>query len=455
SLTVTTDASGNAVLNLTSVVVGMVTVTADVNGTPIVNGSPASVEFVVDVPDVSSDDTRLEVIVDNAVADGVATNSVRAHITDAHGNPVPGQSVSFMIASGTASFTTPVTVVTDANGDAFVSLQSIVAGQAGITATVNGTPIVNGSPAIVHFVADAPDLSNSNTALIVDADNADADGVANNIIRAHIVDPNGNPVPNQTVTFVIASGTATPGGSLTVITDANGNAVLTLTSNIVGAVTVTADVNGSPIVNNSPAEVHFVTYANVANPATALIVDVDNAIADGTDRNTIRAHVVDGDGNPMANQEVVFTIASGDALIVTAQPVITDANGNAVIQLTSKTPGHVTVTAIVANRPIVHGSPARIRFVEENIWVPKIFTPNGDGVNDVIRPIITGSFNFHSFDVYNRWGNLVFSTRDRNVGWDGRLKGVLQPNETYLWMISGTDRNNVRVQRKGMFSLVR
>ncbi|HRE50817.1 MAG TPA: Ig-like domain-containing protein [Flavitalea sp.] len=455
SLTVTTDANGDAVLTLTSVVVGSVTITADVNGTAIVNGSPATVEFVVDVPSVSVPTTFIEVIADNALADGAATNTVRAHITDAQGNPVPGQSVTFAIATGTASFTTPVTVTTDVNGDAFVSLQSIVAGQVGVTATVNGTAIVNGSPAIVTFIADVPDVNNSATALVVDADNADADGVATNIVRAHIADANGNPVPNQTITFVITGGTATPGGPLTVTTDANGNAVLTLTSNVVGSVTVTADVNGTPIVNNSPATVNFVSFANVGHPATALIVDVNNAIADGADMNVVRAHVVDGDGNPLVNQEVVFTIASGDAVIVTAQPVMTDASGNAIIQLTSRTPGYVTITATAKNRPIVNGSPARIRFTEENIWVPKIFTPNGDGVNDVIRPIINGTFNFHFFNVYNRWGNLVFSTRDRNVGWDGRLKGVLQPSETYLWTIGGTDRNNTPVQRKGMFSLVR
>src|SRR5690606_20332062 len=105
------------------------------------------------------------------------------------------------------------------------------------------------------------------------------------------------------------------------------------------------------------------------------------------------------------------------------QPVITDANGNALIQIVSNTPGTVTITATVENEPIVNGSPAQISFTDEGVWVPSVFTPNGDGVNDYIRPIINGNFKLQYFTIYNRWGNLVYTTNDANQGWDGRLKG--------------------------------
>ncbi|MDP4215934.1 MAG: gliding motility-associated C-terminal domain-containing protein, partial [Bacteroidota bacterium] len=100
-------------------------------------------------------------------------------------------------------------------------------------------------------------------------------------------------------------------------------------------------------------------------------------------------------------------------------------------------------------------SPARVRFAAINIYVPRVFTPNGDGTNDVLKPILVGIAQFHYFSVYNRWGNLVFTTQDANIGWDGRFKGVLQPVETYLWIAEGIDNQGKKVVQKGMVSLVR
>src|SRR5690606_15211725 len=103
-LTVTTDANGEAVIILTSTVAGPVEITAEVDGTPIVNGSPTQVDFVANTPSVAVPTTLLEVVTTGAVADGAGTNSVRAVITDANGNPVAGQSVTFQIITGTATF---------------------------------------------------------------------------------------------------------------------------------------------------------------------------------------------------------------------------------------------------------------------------------------------------------------------------------------------------------------
>jgi gliding motility-associated-like protein len=191
------------------------------------------------------------------------------------------------------------------------------------------------------------------------------------------------------------------------------------------------------------------------NPQTTLTVLITDAYADGQATNSVQAHVVDASGNPLAGWTVTFTIASGTGTILGSGTVTTDANGNAIIQIISKTPGVVTITATVNNTPIVNGSPAPVTFVLENIYVPRVFTPNGDGVNDVLKPILVGIPTFHYFSVYNRWGNLVFTTSDPGVGWDGRFKGVQQPTETYLWIAEGVDTDGNKVVRKGMVSLVR
>jgi adhesin/invasin len=452
--TVTTDANGNAVITLTSTVSGSVGITATVGGNAITNGSPATVIFMP-VPDTSVPTTNLSIVTNNAIANGTATNSVEAHITDKNGNPIASQAVTFTIASGTGTFVGTATVTTDVNGNAIISLTSTVAGSVGITATIGGQAITFGSPATVIFVAGPPDISNPSTQLTIVTNNAAANGTATNSVQAHIVDANGNPVANQTVTFAVASGTANIVGTATVTTDINGNATIMLTSTVVGSADIAAQVGGSTITNGSPVTLAFTAQPDPTNPQTLLTVIVNNAFADGVSTNSVEAHVVDQNGDPLPGRNVVFTIDSGSAQIITSQPVQTDANGNAIIQLTSKVTGYVTITAQVENIPIVFGSPARVQFIGVDIYVPKIFTPNGDGVNDVLKPILVGMSAFHYFSVYNRWGNLLFTTEDANIGWDGTFKGTPQPIETYLWIAEGIDNNGNRVLRKGMTSLVR
>ena len=456
SATVTTDSNGNAVISLTSIVVGSVNITATVGGNAITFGSPAMVNFVNDTASVNDSATTLIVVTTNAVANGIATDSIKAHIADTDSIPVANQTVIFTIASGNGNFVGSDTVITDANGDAVISLTSTVAGSVGITATVNNNAIVFGSPAIVVFVAGPADTSASATALIVVTNNAAANGTATNSVKAHISDANGNAVANQQVIFTIASGTANFVGSDTVTTDSNGNAIIMLTSIVADtAVNITATVNGNQIIRGSPASVIFTNKPDVTNNKTALIVLVSEAIADGQSTTSVKAHIADQSGNSLPGASVVFVIDSGSAQIITAQPVITDSNGDATILITSLKSGFVLITAQVDSQQIINGSAARVQFAAINIYVPKVFTPNGDGTNDILKPILVGISSFHYFSVYNRWGNLIFTTEDPNAGWDGSFKGVPQPIETYLWIGEGVDTNGKKVVQKGMVSLVR
>jgi gliding motility-associated-like protein len=264
-------------------------------------------------------------------------------------------------------------------------------------------------------------------------------------------------VANQQVIFSIDSGTANFVGSNIVTTDSNGNAIIKLTSIVADtSVYISATVNGNQIIHGSPAVVVFTNKPDVTNNKTALIVLVGEASADGQATTSVKAHIADPSGNSLEGISVVFAIDSGSAQIITPQPVLTDVNGDAVIEITSTKPGFALITAKIDNTdPIVNGSPARVRFVPINIYVPKVFTPNGDSHNDVLKPILVGISSFHYFSVYNRWGNLVFTSEDAGAGWDGRFKGVPQPVETYLWVAEGIDINGKKIVQKGMVSLVR
>ena len=90
-----------------------------------------------------------------------------------------------------------------------------------------------------------------------------------------------------------------------------------------------------------------------------------------------------------------------------------------------------------------------------DVFVPKVFTPNNDGINDIIKPVVPGLRNFRFFKIYNRWGNLVFMSTNPDAGWDGRYQGNPQPRETYLWMIEGEDLQGHTKRYSGMITLFR
>jgi gliding motility-associated-like protein len=92
---------------------------------------------------------------------------------------------------------------------------------------------------------------------------------------------------------------------------------------------------------------------------------------------------------------------------------------------------------------------------QPDIFIPSAFTPNSDGLNDVLRPIVAGMKQLNYFRVFNRWGQMLFTTSAIGQGWDGRLSGKLQASGTYVYMISATDYTGKVVTKKGTIVLIR
>ncbi len=90
-----------------------------------------------------------------------------------------------------------------------------------------------------------------------------------------------------------------------------------------------------------------------------------------------------------------------------------------------------------------------------DIFMPNAFTPNGDGRNDVFRPILVGISSLDYFRIYNRWGQLVFATSQNEKGWDGILSGHREETGTFVYMIQGKDYMGKVHTKKGTFVLVR
>jgi gliding motility-associated-like protein len=90
-----------------------------------------------------------------------------------------------------------------------------------------------------------------------------------------------------------------------------------------------------------------------------------------------------------------------------------------------------------------------------DIFVPTAFTPNHDGKNDFLKPIAVGMKSISYFNVYNRWGQLVYSSGITNLGWDGTLGGRDQSPGTYVFTAEGTDYLGKPVFKKGTVVLIR
>jgi gliding motility-associated-like protein len=89
-----------------------------------------------------------------------------------------------------------------------------------------------------------------------------------------------------------------------------------------------------------------------------------------------------------------------------------------------------------------------------DIFVPNAFTPGG-GTNNIFRPIPVGISSLQYFKVYNRWGQLVYSTSAIGPGWDGRINGQMVPAGTFVWMVQGTTYTGKTVSHKGTMVMVR
>ena len=89
-----------------------------------------------------------------------------------------------------------------------------------------------------------------------------------------------------------------------------------------------------------------------------------------------------------------------------------------------------------------------------DIFVPNAFTP-GTNSNSVFRPVCIGIASLEYFQVFNRWGQLLYTTTQMGQGWDGRIDGRLQPTNAYLWTAKGTDYTGKVISKKGTVMLIR
>ena len=89
------------------------------------------------------------------------------------------------------------------------------------------------------------------------------------------------------------------------------------------------------------------------------------------------------------------------------------------------------------------------------IYVPNAFSPNNDRKNDMFHVTVQGRLKAFHISVYNRFGNMVYSSNDVNGSWEGTLKGMPAPTGIYVYVITGVSYNNKNIKQKGIITLLR
>ena len=225
--TVTTQPDGTVEISVTSQTAGTSAVTASINSSSL----SRNVTFVADVRTAKI--ASLEVTQDNSVADGAMANTLRVKVTDAFGNALAGQTVSVLAGNGA---TTAPTVTTQPDGTVEISVTSQTAGTSAVTASIN----TSSQSRDVTFIADVGTAKIAD--LVVIKDDSVADGAMANMLRVKVTDAFGNALTGQTVSVMAGNGaTVAP----TVITEPDGTAEISVTSQTAGTSTVTASINNS------------------------------------------------------------------------------------------------------------------------------------------------------------------------------------------------------------------
>jgi len=119
--------------------------------------------------------------------------------------------------------------------------------------------------------------------------------------------------------------------------------------------------------------------------------------------------------------------------------------------------GFYTITLIVTSPEGCKDTIVKENYIDvmgPDIYVPSLFTPNGDGINDVLY-VRGESINNFNFKVFNQLGILLFETTNQNMGWKGSVDGKNQPEGNYLWTVEGITRRNKTIKKQGVVTLAR
>ncbi|MBI1782339.1 MAG: gliding motility-associated C-terminal domain-containing protein [Sphingobacteriales bacterium] len=208
--------------------------------------------------------------------------------------------------------------------------------------------------------------------------------------------------------------------------------------------------------SSDPNPVHMFQQ-NVTYKSSLLAVSADNCPSDTIVKEVIINKIV-----PNAGNDTIITKGQPLQLLATGAdsylwfPAIglnNDHISNPVAVLNKSQT--YTVQFKNSNGCIAYDTISVKVFDKINVYVPSVFTPNNDGLNDVLHIIAPGIKRFEYFKIYDRWGKQVFVTKDLHTGWDGTYNKQQLPSGNYVWFLYATDYRGNSISGKGIVTILR
>lgn len=319
------------------------------------NGSSTlSTSIQVDVDASTAHLTSLYTLYDTQLAGDDTTLYIT--VNDNYGNGVPLHQVTLSVSpSEGVTLSNNGINTTNHDGYLYASMTATKAGVYQVTATLD-----NGD-SMQQTVTYVPNVANAEITLAASKDPVIADNNDITTLTATVADTEGNAIANTEVTFTLpedvrANFTLSDGGKA--VTDADGKAKVTLKGTKAGAHTVTASMAGG---KSEQLVVNFI--ADTLTAQVNLNVTEDNFIANNVGMTRLQATVTDGNGNPLANEAVTFTLpadVSASFTLGQGGSAITDINGKAEVTLSGTKSGTYPVTVSVNNYGVSDTKPVTL-----------------------------------------------------------------------------------------------
>lgn len=218
---------------------------------------------------------------------------------------------------------------------------------------------------------------------------------------------------------------------------------------------------------------HFITSSTIANPVVKPVDNISYSliVKDIHGCQSLSPAIVN-----IAVTPEVKIFAGNDTVAATNQPLQLNVVelGNAGVTSFIWTPGNFLnddlISSPVATLPYdmvyrvtastVNGCQGwddiKIKVYKgPDIYIPSAFSPNNDGLNDILKAFPVGIKEFRFFKIFNRWGQAIFSTKDPSRGWDGKIRGIVQPTGVYIWIAEAIDYTGKPIVKKGTVTIIR
>jgi gliding motility-associated-like protein len=256
------------------------------------------------------------------------------------------------------------------------------------------------------------------------------------------------------------------GGTSVVVapTSVSGNVSTTISGNVSGLTPSTtyyfiaSATNAGGTANG--ATLSFTTATPIPAPSVITLPATQIALTTATINGSVNANGSQTSQITLKYSTIRSEVDAGNGLTPLVIPSY--ISGNATTPISAKLSGLLPNTTYfyraAATTPGGFRTGVTLSFTtlsKTEILVPSAFSPNGDGQNDMLIPFTFGIRSLSLFKVMNRWGQIVFETKELGRGWDGNYRGSPQPPESYTWVVEGIDVTGKTIRKSGGSLLVR